>query len=388
MGPKSKYEVTVATYKRYKKANRKQKTLILNEFCATCKYHRKWAIEKLNNFKFKKPKELQKEKRGRPPTYNKDQILEPLKQIWLAANLPCSKYLKNMIPQWLPYYHQEFGQLPMNVCKGLLKISPPTIDRLLHPVRVKFKHRGLSCTKPGTLLRKSIPIKVDQWNEFQPGFVESDTVHHCGTSMAGQYAITVDCVDIASGWTEQRASWGTGHTGVLNQIKDIEQSLPFELLGFDSDCGGEFINKNLVDYFLIRKNPVQFTRSRPYHKDDNSHVEQKNWTHVRQWLGYSRFDHPDIVPLLNELYKSDDWRFFHNFFVPSVKLISKHRIGSKTIKKHDIPKTPYQRLLNSKHLDSKTKGFLKKQYENLNPFQLRKGIEIRLKPIFKLASPP
>ena len=389
MSPKSKHEYVTAIYKRYKKANRKQKSAILNEFCTVCKYHRKWAIEKLNTFKFDTPKEFKDEKRGRPPIYKKDQVLEPLKRIWLAAHCPCSKHLKIMIPQWLPGYHEEFGSLSIDTCKFLLKISAPTIDRLLKPIRTKHKYRGFSATKPGTLLRKSIPIKVDQWNEFQPGFIESDTVHHCGSSMSGQYALTVDCVDIATGWTEQRATWGTGAIGVLNQIKHIETSLPFKLLGFDSDSGGEFINQELVKYFLNRnKNPVQFTRSRAYHKDDNAHIEQKNWTHVRQWLGYYRFDNPLIVDLLNELYTSNDWRFLHNFFVPSVKLISKQRIGSKIIKKHDAPKTPVQRILESKFIDLKTKNFLKEQSKNLNPFQLRKGIEIRLKAILKLASPP
>lgn len=383
MSPKSKREYTLAIIKRYKRANRKSKKRILDEFCQVLEIHRKSAIRKLNSTLRCR---LQKDNRGRPSIYDKKKILKPLKRIWLASNLLCSKNLKTIIPNWLPYYHQEFESLPVKICKALLRISPSTIDRLLKPVRVKYKHRGLSATKPGTLLRKSIPIKVDQWNEFQPGFIESDTVHHCGTSLAGQYAVTVDCVDIASGWTEQRASWGIGHTGILSQIKDIKHSLPFKLLGFDSDCGKEFINYALVKY--LNSIDAQFTRSRPYHKDDNSHIEQKNWTHVRQWLGYYRFDHPDTVPLLNELYTSNDWRFFHNFFIPSVKLISKTRIGSKTIKKHDNPKTPYQRLLESTYITSKTKGLLKEQFENLNPFQLRKGIEIRLKPIFKLASPP
>lgn len=386
MSPKSKHEYTLEVIKRYKKTSKKIKKAILDEFCQVCKIHRKSAIRKLNSTQRFHRK---KDNRGRPPTYDKTAILTPLKRIWTAANYPCSKNLKAMILHWLPHYHQEYEPLAFDTCKALLKISAPTIDRLLKPIRAKHKSKGLSATKPGTLLRKSIPIKVNQWNEFKPGFIESDTVHHCGSSLSGQYAVTVDCVDIASGWTEQRASWGIGHTGILHQIKDIELSLPFQLLGFDSDCGGEFINQALVNYFLCRdKDPVQFTRSRPYHKDDNSHIEQKNWTHVRQWLGYHRFDHPDFVPLLNQLYKSDDWRFFHNFFVPSVKLISKSRIGSKTIKKHDTPKTPYQRLLNSKHILPKTKRLLKEQFENLNPFQLRKGIQSKLNQILKLANSP
>jgi hypothetical protein len=232
-------------------------------------------------------------------------------------------------------------------------------------------------------LRKQIPIKTSQWDEFHPGFLEADTVAHCGDSTAGMYVNTIDFVDIATGWTEQRAVWGKGEAGVLEQIKDIEQKLPFPLLGFDCDNGGEFLNYHLHRHFTERKNPVQFTRSRAYHKDDNAHIEQKNWTHVRQWLGYDRLSNPDIVPLLNNLY-TNEWRFFHNFFCPSVKLISKKRIGSKTIKQHDSPKTPYQRIMESSHIKESVKSSLTKQLEKLNPFLLRKIIDKKLKKIFSI----
>ena len=174
-------------------------------------------------------------------------------------------------------------------------------------------------------------------------------VAHCGDSTEGMFANTVNLTDIATGWTEQRAVWGKGETGVVEQIKHVETILPFPILGFDSDNGSEFLNDHLVRYFTNRKQPVQFTRSRAYHKDDNAHVEQKNWTHIRQWLGYDRLDNPDVVPLLNNLY-TKEWRLFHNFFCPSVKLIEKERIGSKTIKRHDSPKTPYQRIIDSPHI--------------------------------------
>jgi hypothetical protein len=202
--------------------------------------------------------------------------------------------------------------------------------------------------------------------------------------MAGMFAFTLDCVDIATGWTEQRAVWGKGETEVLHQIKDIEESLPFLLLGFDSDNGSEFLNYHLLRHFTEKRNhPVQFTRSRAYHKDDNSHIEQKNWTHVRQWLGYHRFDIPQIVPLLNELYTSE-WRLFHNFFCPSVKRIEKERVASKTIKRYDTPKTPYQRIMDSPDIQAAVKRALTKQFETLNPFQLRKAMEGHLKKIFQL----
>jgi len=206
---------------------------------------------------------------------------------------------------WLPGYVQKYGDLSQAVTEALLRISPSTIDRILKPVRVKYKGRGRSTTKPGTLLRKQIPIKTNQWDESRPGFLEADTVAHCGTSMTGMFAFTIDCVDIATGWTEQRAVWGKGEMGVLEQIKNIEASLPFPLLGFDSDNGSEFLNYHLLRHFTERTQSVQFTRSRAYHKDDNAHVEQKNWTHVRQWLGYHRFDLPEIVLLLNKLYTTE-----------------------------------------------------------------------------------
>jgi len=199
------------------------------------------------------------------------------------------------------------------------------------------------------------------------------------------FAYTIDCVDIATGWSEQRAVWGKGETDVLKQIKQIEISLPFPLLGFDCDNRGEFLNYHLLRHLTQRKNPVQFTRSRAYHKDDNAHVEQKNWTHVRQWLGYQRLDDPNVVPLLNDLY-SHEWRLLHNFFCPSMKLLSKERIGSKTLKHHDSPKTPYQRICQSPHIPPYIKQNLSKQSENLNPFVLRDAIEKKLKKILNLPS--
>lgn len=381
MSPKSKREYVEAIFLRYKKASRSEKTAILDEFCATCKCHRKHAIRILRKFKrFVKPKQ---KKRGRTPVYNKEVILKPLKLIWKASNLPCSKRLKVILPLWLPGYAKTYGTLSDDVSKALLAISPATIDRLLKPVKAEYKLHGRATTKPGTLLRKQIPIKLNQWDESRPGFLEADTVAHCGESMAGIFAFTIDGVDIATGWTEQRAVWGKGEEGVMVQIKDIEKSLPFPLLGFDSDNGSEFLNYHLLKHFTQRKRPVQFTRSRAYHKDDNSHVEQKNWTHVRQWLGYQRFDNPKIVPLMNQFYKTE-WRLFHNFFCPSVKLISKERIASKTLKRYDDPKTPYQRVMESPHVSEKAKATLTKQLQTLNPFELRRAIELRLERIFKL----
>jgi hypothetical protein len=199
----------------------------------------------------------------------------------MAANLPCSKRLVATLPLWLPGYIRQFGPLPEDVCEALQKISAATIDRMLCHTRIQYRKRGRSTTKPGTMLRKQIPIQTNQWDESRPGFLEADTVAHCGESMLGMFAFTLDCVDIATGWTEQRAVWGKGEGGVMEQLKDIEKAIPFQLLGFDCDNGGEFLTYRFR-HFTNRKQPIRFTRSRAYHSNDNAHVEQKNWTHVRQ----------------------------------------------------------------------------------------------------------
>ena len=309
-------------------------------------------------------------------------MIEVIKNIWLKANLPCSKRLKPILKLWLPFYSEEFGITTSEIISKINTISPATLDRILKSVKVKYRGKGRCTTKPGSLLRKHIPIKTNQWDETIPGFLEADTVAHCGTSTHGTFTYTVDAVDIATGWTEQRAVWGRGQRDVLIQIEDIENSLPFPLLGFDADNGSEFLNYHLKAYCENRKRPVQFTRSRAYHKDDNAHVEQKNWTHVRQWLAYGRFDNPALVPLLNDLYKNE-WRLFHNFFCPSVKLIAKERIGSKIIKKYDSPKTPYQRIMESPDIPISTKRSLTKLFKSLNPFKLRKAIDHKISIIFK-----
>src|SRR5512139_878423 len=202
MSPRSKKEYTETVFLRYKKASRKEKNLILNEFCTTLVYHRKHAIRVLR--KFKRFRKTQKQKPGRPPFYSQPQILKPLKKIWLSANLPCSKNLKALLPLWIPGYNELFGPLTPEVSQALLQISPATIDRILSHSRIHYKKRGRSTTKPGTLLRKQIPIQTNQWNESHPGFLEADTVAHCGDSLSGMFAYTIDFVDIATGWTEQR----------------------------------------------------------------------------------------------------------------------------------------------------------------------------------------
>jgi hypothetical protein len=381
MSPRSKREYLAAIVKRYRAASRTLKTVILNEFCSTCGYHRKHALRLLRTFR--RFTQKQPAKRGRKPVYDAETLLVPLKRIWKAANLPCSKRLKAIIPLWLPGYIKTYGPISQQTSGALLRISAPTIDRILKPVRAEHTRYGRATTKPGTLLKNHIPVKTNQWDESRPGFLEADTVAHCGSSTEGLYANTIDCVDIATGWTEQRAIWGKNYQDVIDQIKDIERSLPFPILGFDADNGSEFLNHHLLRYLTERTRPIQFTRSRAYKKDDNAHVEQKNWTHIRQWLGYDRLDSSRVVPLMNALYTSE-WRLFLNFFCPSVKLLEKKRIASKTVKRYDKPKTPYQRILESPYVSAESKQQLKGQYKTLNPFELRKALEEKLKKIFKL----
>lgn len=381
MSPRSKKEYLEAIHPRYKKASGELKTKMLDEFCQVCGYHRKHAIRLLTKFKRRKQTP---QKHGRRSIYNHPDMIEALERIWLDSGMPCASRLIPVINLWLVHYP---GGLPLHVFKTLKKISESTAKRLLKPARNKHKRIRISTTKPGSLLRHHIPIKTNQWDESRPGFVESDTVAHCGTSTAGDYANTVNLLDIATTWNEQRAVFGKGETSVLEQIRDMEESMPFDILGFDADNGGEFLNHHLHRHFTDRQNPVQFTRSRPYKKDDNAHIEQKNYTHIRQWLGYDRFDNPYIVELLNDLYKNE-WRLYFNFFIPSVKLIDKVRIRSKLIKKHDKPKTPYQRVMEAStdYVSLAAKRKLTNQFKSLNPFQLRKTINKKIAKILSLAS--
>lgn len=369
MSPIAKFEVTRKIVTRYRTAIKKYKSSILDEFCEICGYSRKYAIWKLNHYDLNKLKR----KTGRPSKYNSTRIRETLKQIWITTDFACGKRLKSMIPKWLPF----IDLLDNKEEQLLLTMSASTIDRILKYYRVKLDIKLRASTKPGTLLRNSIPISGAQWDIQKPGYIEVDSVVHCGVSMAGDYVCTINSIDLATGWNQQRATYNLGSFGVLNQIKDIEKSLPFKLLGLDSDCGGEYINYALRDYLLKRNNPVEFTRSRPYKKNDNAHIEQKNWTHVRKLIGYARIDNPKAVELLNNLYKNE-WSLFYNFFIPSFKLISKERVGSKVIKKHDKPKTPYQRLLESEFISEEKKQELKNIYATLNPFDLKKIITKKL----------
>jgi len=383
---RSKQDYLATIRLRYQHAGKKAKSLILDEFCATCGYHRKYAIRMLSK---SRPESRRGGKRPGPKAVYRDALLlEALKRIWFASDQMCSKKLKAALPLWLPFYDREFEPLEQATREKLLEVSSATIDRLLKPHRVLHK-KGRCTTKPGTLLKNQIPVKTEHWDVSLPGFFEADTVAHCGNSMAGDFVHSLTFTDILTGWTENRAVWGKGSQGVLREIEDIEQNIAFPILGFDCDNGSEFLNHHLVRYFTARpKNPVMFTRSRPFQKNDNAFVEQKNWTHVRQLLGYDRFDKPELVELINDLYKNE-WSLFNNYFCPTLKLKGKTKINSRYVKTYEPPQTPCQRLLASEHIHPAAKNNLQEVYNSLNPFTLKRRIEDKLKLVFStLRLPP
>lgn len=382
MSKTSKCEYVATIRQHYKVASKAVKGSLLSDIGRVCGYNRKYAI-RLMNTKSVSTVPHTKSRAGRKARYRHSAVVEFLKRLWIASNLACSKRLKAMIPLWLP--HDRSGLSPQ-VQSLLQQISASTIDRLLAPLRHKYTKRGLATTKPGSLLKKQIPINTSQWDERRPGFLEADTVAHCGTSMAGMFVFTLNCVDLATSWSEQRALWGKGEQGVLTALQSIEQSLPFAVRGFDCDNGSEFLNWTILKHFQDRKRPVHYTRSREYQKNDNAHVEGKNWTLIRQFLGYDRFEDQRMVALLNDLY-THQWRLLINFFLPSSKLVSKKPLRSKIVKHFDDPQTPYQRLLRSNVLSaSKTKD-LEQLFKTLDPFQLQNTITKKINRIVSLATP-
>ena len=364
---------------RYQRAGRIYKQQILNEFCAICGYERKYALKLLHGQRGVRTGRHW----GRKKVYEPQELLPALKQVWRASEQLCSKRLVGALPLWLAH---DPG-VARKTKEQLLSLSASTIDRLLRPVRAKLGPKGRCTTKPGTLLKKQIPIRTEHWDVTRPGFIEADTVAHCGNSIEGEYVWTVTLTDIHTGWTCLRAVWGRGSAGVLEQIRDIEQSLPFPILGFDCDNGSEFLNHHLVRYFQKRTMPVGFTRSRPYRKNDNAHVEQKNWMTVRQILGYERFEQPGLAPLVNTLYRSC-WEPLVNCYHPVCKLVYKERLGARYRKRYDQATTPAHRLLRHAELTNEHRQRVL-QDQGQNPYQLKRELERRLKSIFnQLRCPP
>ncbi len=361
---------------RYPRRNRKGRSRMLDEFCEQYKYERKYAAKLLGD-RLPEPKGVRRS--GPESTYHP--LMEVVERIWNAAEQLCGKRLAQALELWVPHYERHYGKLLPRQRKLLGQVSAATLDRMLAGHRSQAMH-GLCATKPGTLLRRQIPIQGEVWDESRPGFMEADSVAHCGASLAGNFAWSLVYTCHGSTWTEGRAVWNKGAAGIVEQTRDVEQNLPFELLGFDFDNGSEWMNWTLIKYLQVRVKPVRLTRSRPYHKDDNAHVEQKNWMWPRQLLGYGRLEDPLTVPRINGLYK-EAWGPLHNFFLPSMKLKQKWREGSRWVRRHDRPQTAYQRLLASAQVSAKNKRRLRDQFESLDPFELAGQVEKRLKGVLK-----
>ena len=360
---------------RYSRRNREGKSRMLDELCEDYEYEHKYAIKLLCGGL---PASSGRVHPGPEPQY---ELIEPVvRQVWRTAEQPCGKRLVPILRQWLPYYERRFGQLSGRQRQLVRQVSAATLDRLLAAARAEHSGRGRCGTKPGSLLRSEIPIRTGTWDLSRPGYLEADSVAHCGGSLAGSFIWSLTYTDILSGWTEGGAVWNKGASGVLAATRQVEERLPFALLEFDSDNGGEFLNHHLWSYLRERKAAVEFTRSRPYHSDDNAHVEQKNWTWARQLLGYGRLEDPELVGPISALYR-EVWAPWQNFFLPCLKLEQKWRQGSHWHKRYEVPRTAYDRLCAPGMLALKQRRQLRERYASLDPFALKDELEKKLKQI-------
>lgn len=362
-------EYLEAVKKRYNKSTKKQKSQILSEFCQNCNYSRKYAIKLISG----KVEHREYPKRKGAPRKYSNAVSDKLAELWKMMGNPCSQTLKAALPHWLPY------DIDCNedMAKKLLSMSASTMERHLRPWKKKCP-KGKSTTTPPKL-KMQIPLELlkDDHRELI-GYFEADTVAHCGDSLSGRFAWSLTMTDIASGWTENRALYSKGGEGVVIQMKDIEESLPFKIKGIATDNGSEFINQDVHNFLVnLRDDPINFMRRRAYKKNDNAHVEQKNFTHVRNLFGYERLEDVYLIVLMNDIY-ANYWCPLKNFYTPSVKLIKKYREGAKIKKEYDKPKTPYQRLMESGQLTLKEQSDLVKRKSRLNPFKLRRELDEKL----------
>ena len=377
MSQRSKREMIEAIHPRYLKANKAGKERILDEFIATTGYHRKYAIHVLKHGP--RPKGIKKP--GRRKVYQ-GEVVQFLEQIWEIYGRICSKRLHPFLPEGIIILErcQEIS-LPPEIKQLLLSMSRATIDRCLKKARFTHPQQGLSTTKPGSLLKKAIPIRTfTPWEDEHPGFMEIDLVAHCGSTTEGTYLNTLTATDLATGWTECLALPNKTQFAVSQAIGELRQNLPFQLLGLDSDNGSEFINDTLYQYCLSEQ--ITFTRSRPYQKNDQAHVEQKNWSVVRHTVGYDRLETPEDLALLGSIYS--DLRLYINFFQPVLKLVAKKRLDGKAIRTYDQAKTPFRRVLSLDSIPLGIKARLTDQYLHLNPVALRTSIDDKVALLWKI----
>lgn len=367
-----------AISERYHKAPQPSKTRILNELCEVCGYNRKYAIWKINHWRAsqgdKKPRPRRRQK-----TYPAE-VMKIVERVWMAADYPWSVRLKEVLRLWLPWIRARYSLTEAQE-KKLLAVSPSTIDRSLRDKKRQLRRRSYGRTKPGTLLRHKIEVRCEHWDVKRPGYLELDLVSHSGECAEGEFIHTLNVTDISSTWDESRAVMGKGEEGILQALEQTFQALPFPVLGIDSDNGSEFINWHLKTYCDERD--LQFTRSRPYKKDDNAHIEQKNWTHVRKLIGWDRYDSPQAQAVMNDLY-AQELRLYMNLFQPSVKLVQIIRKGSRRTRRYDQPRTPLDRLLDSNTGDPQKIKELRALRQRSDPFELAARVQEKLETIWSL----
>ena len=370
---------------RYLKSSKDEKIKTLDEFCKNTGYHRKYAIRRLSvKTDLDKPKTTEHRKRGW--TYTGEDIYW-LSKVWEIMDYPCGQRLQPVLGEMIDklIFFKEL-KISKEIANKLKAITSSTIDVRLKSYRRKLLRKINSTTKPGSLIKKQIPIRTSSWNEKRIGYCELDTVPHCGSYAAGDFINSLNLTDILTQWTEGIAVMGKAQKRIMDSLNDIESRLSFPLKAIDPDNGSEFINWQLFHYCMQKQ--IEFTRGRPYQKNDNAHIEQKNWTNVRKVFGYDRLDTTKQLNLMNDLYKNE-LRFYKNFFMPNVKLIEKKRVGKnkeKTKKVYDKAKTPYQRVMECNQVDKKTKQKLKEQYDKLNPAELRRKILNKIIKLSKIRS--
>lgn len=378
MSRRSRWEFFRTVYRRYQTGGTREREKMLDEFCMNTGYNRKYAIRLMNG---PEPERSPPIRRRRRAHYG-GKLISLLGAVWEAAGYPWSVRLKAMLPLWMPWIRKRFDPDAGTVEK-LLKISAATMDRHLKPRKQRIRKRLYGRTRPGSLLKHQIAIKTDSWDVKEAGFVEVDLVSHSGNCGDGEFIHSLNMTDIHTGWVETRAVMGKGQTGIVAALEQMRQSLPFPLRGIDSDNGSEFINYHLKRYCSRRR--IQFTRGRPYKKDDNAHIEQKNWTHVRKIFGYLRFDSGAVLEKMNDLYR-EDLRLYQNLFQPSTKLLRKTRVGSRLRRVYDPPKTPLERVRGCAQADSAKLNQLDQVFNKQDPFELSRSIDRKLETIFRLAN--
>jgi len=368
---KARKEILGKHIATYRKATKKEKGETLDIVCGSTGLSRDRAARLLSSHGKTTQRKAPLKKRGRKRIYD-DETSKALKELWVYMDLACGKRLHEGIGDMLDALIR-FGEAKYDdgLIFKLKTMSAATMDRLLKKDKEALRLKGISTTKPGTLLKRDIPIRLGQeWDDAVPGFVEVDLVAHCGWTAAGEYINTLNVTDICTGWTEPVAVINKAQRYVFAGLMEMEKRQPFKYLGIDSDNGSEFINHELHRY--CKEKGIVFTRSRAYRKNDNCHIEQKNWLLVRRHIGYGRFEGEEALKLLNEYYSL--LRLHVNFFLPSTKLIGKERDGAHVYKRYEKPLSPYKRILAEDCISEKTKKSLEKTFMTINPAKIMRDM--------------